>query len=471
MSTTGASMTLSESETIAASTPRWRAGLTSYALVVVATVSGVLLVILARRHSPMAVVLVIVATVACGGIAWNERKTARLRVAPVVVAILIVFVVGVARPPRTSSDLWSYTIYGRIVSAHGESPYEKLPIDFRSDPLFKRVNPVWRRRGSVFGPAYIAFAAGGTALAGASRLGSRLFFQISAAIGAGAVLLIVWRRTRSPSALAWLGLHPVFGAVVNGGHNDIFVALGILIAAALVTRRRGWAAGFVIGFVALMKLTVLLALGGIVLWAWRQREKRVAVTCAIAAGTMVVLGYLPILASAMHVLRGADKTVTPASLWNPLAAALVGHNAGRDLAHPLAPNATLAAIDVAALATVAIVALAIGWRAARQPRPELAIGVTTASYTMAAEYALPWYAVWALPLLTERRPSLFAWVVWIQAAVMLAAVRLPLHPDPSVLDTTVRGALTYAAPILCFGAFVVAGILATGSRAPEPAAP
>ena len=468
MTTTTASAALPEPDTTVAWTSQWPSAIASYALMLVATISGVLLVILARRHSPTAVVLVILATVACGGIAWSERRTARLKLAPVVVAILIVFGVGVARPPRTSSDLWSYTMYGRIVSVHGESPYKKLPIDFPTDPLFKRVNPVWRRRASVFGPAYIAFAAGGTALAGDSRLGSRLFFQISAAIGAGAVLLLVWRRTRSPAALAWLGLHPVFGAVVNGGHNDIFVALGILIAAALVTRRRGWAAGFVIGFVALMKLTVLLALAGIVLWAWRQRERRVAVTCAITAGAMVVVGYLPILASAVHVLRGADKTVTPASLWNPLAAALVGHNAGRDLAHPLAPNATLAAIDVGALLTVAIVAVVLGWRATRRPRPDLTIGVTTASYTVAAEYALPWYAVWALPLLTERRPSLFAWIVWIQAAVMLAAVRLPLHPNTSMLDTIVRGTLTYAAPIACFIAFVVAGLLATRSPPPEP---
>ena len=332
----------------------------AYTLVTVAAGSGVLLTLFARRHSAQGVVLVVVATLACGGIAWTERNHPRLKLVPVVAAIAIVFGAAVERGPRTSSDLWSYTMYGRIVSAHGESPYEKLPIEFRSDPLFKQVNPIWRRRGSVFGPAYVAFAAGGTALAGASALGNRLFFQLSTALAGGAVLWLVWRRTRSPSALAWLGLHPVFGAVVNGGHNDIFVGLGILIAAALVTRRRGWAAGVVIGIVALMKLTVLLALGGIVLWAWRQRERRLAVRASIAAGAMVLIGYLPILSSAMHILRGADKTVTPESLWNPLAAVLIGHNAGRDLAHPLAPNATLTAIDYASLATVAILALILG---------------------------------------------------------------------------------------------------------------
>jgi hypothetical protein len=193
------------------------------------------------------------------------------------------------------------------------------------------------------------------------------------------------------------------------------------------------------------------------------------VTASLAAGAMVVVGYLPILSSAMRVLRGADKTVTPASLWNPLAAVLVGHNGGRDLAHPLAPNATLTAIDYASLALVAMVAISLGWRAARRRRPELAIATTTAAYPIAAEYALPWYAVWALPLLTERRPSAFAWVVWIQASVMLAAVRMPLHPDPSLLDTTVRGTLTYAAPIACLVAFVIIGMLATRPNTSEPA--
>ena len=438
--------------------PRRRVPWVQYGLLLTGTLAGVLALEVARRHSPLGVACVTLAVVAIGLLAWTEQRAARLGVVVVVAAIAIVFGAALAAPTRSSADLWSYTIYGRIVSAHGESPYEKLPVEFRSDPLFKRVSPVWRHRGSVFGPLYVAFAAAGTAVTGTSATANRLFFQVTAALAAAAMLWLIWRRTRSPGALIWLGLNPVFADAVNGGHNDIFVGLGILAAAMLTTKRRGWLAGLVIGLVALMKLTVLLALVGVVLWAWRQRAVRVAVTAVLSASITILLGYAPFLSSAANVLSGADKTVTPGSLWNPLAALLLGHNSWRDVAHPLAPNSTLTGIAAAGLTTVAVVGIVLGWRAATRRRADTAVGVTVASYTVAAEYTFPWYAMWALPVLTERKASALAWIVWFQAAVMLAAWRLPLQPDPSVLDTVVRGTLTYAAPIGCFIAFVVVGL-------------
>jgi hypothetical protein len=57
------------------------------------------------------------------------------------------------------------------------------------------------------------------------------------------------------------------------------------------------------------------------------------------------------------------------------------------------------------------------------------------------------------------------WVVWIQAAVMLAAWRMPLSPSDTVIDTVVRGTLGYAAPLLCVAAFVYFAVR-HGSHAP-----
>src|ERR1700730_2023608 len=139
-----------------------------------------------------------------------------------------------------------------MVSVHGASRYDKLPVDFRSDPFFARVSPRWQHRGSVYGPVFVGFAAAGTALAGDSPLATPLFFQLSAAAAAIAVLWLIWRRPRSPAALAWLGLHPLLGPViVNGGHNDIAIGLAVLVAAMLIRRRHAWAAGVVIGAAAL----------------------------------------------------------------------------------------------------------------------------------------------------------------------------------------------------------------------------
>jgi hypothetical protein len=272
-----------------------------------------------------------------------------------------------------------------------------------------------------------------------------------------AVLALVWRRTRSPAAVAWLGLHPMFGAtVVNSGQVDAFVGLAILAGALLATQRRGVAGGLAIAAAALTKLTALLALVGLALWGWRRCERRVAFSAVAAAGSAVALVYLPFIGGAFGVLDGADHTVTPGSVWSAPAQWLVGHDAGRDLS-PLASNTTLSALFYASIALVAVVAVGVGWRAARAERAEPAVGAATASYTVAAQYTLPWYVAWSLPSLADDKPSPLAWIVWVQAAVLLAAWKLPSPVEGGALETGVRGLLLYAAPVVLLVAFVVAG--------------
>ena len=388
---------------------------------------------------------------------WWNGDPRSVGVRPVVVAIAIVFVVAVAMPPRSSNDLWSYTMYGRTVAIHDANPYQRVPADFASDPFLERVSPIWQHRSSVFGPLWVGYATVGVSVAGDSPLLDRLFFQLTAAFAAAATLLLVWRGTGSSVALVWLGLHPVFGAVaVNGGHNDLLIGLALLGAVVLLTRRRPLAAGIVVGLAALIKLTALLALVGVVVWAWRHRERRAAGITVAASAATVALGYAPVLSPAWHVLSGADRTVTPSSLWNPLVDVMLGHNSFRDVANPTAPNQTLIAISYVSLACVAVLAVAVGWRAARSERIAPAVGVSTAAYPFAAEYAYPWYACWALPLFAERDPSPLAWVVWTQAAVMLAVYRLPIHWQGTPLDGLLRILLTYVAPVGLLVLFVVA---------------
>jgi hypothetical protein len=428
---------------------------------------SVLLVALAPRHSPMAIGFVAAATGACAVVSVLEARRPRLRGRHVAVAVLVVLGVAVAVPPRTSNDLWSYTMYGRIVTAHDASPYDKVPDDFRSDPFVARVSPIWRHRGSVFGPVWTGYEAGATAVAGDSPLASRLAFQLGAAVAVAGLLALVWRRTRSPAALAWLGLHPVVAVAVNGGHNDVWIGLGILAAGLLATRRRVVAAGVVLGLVALVKLVALLAVAGLVVWLVHRREVRRAGALAATTAGVLVVGYAPIVAGAAHVLGNADHTVTPGSLWNPLAEVLVGHDAGRSLAHPLASNPTLDAIFTASLVLVAALALFAMWwrRGAADPEPVAASGA--AAYPVAAGYTLPWYGIWSLPSFAARRPARTAWVVWLQAAFLLAALKLPVHASGSLLDETFRGLLSYVAPVGFLLAFVGA-VIRDGGEENDP---
>ncbi len=433
---------------------------------VTAVASTALLVAVAPRHSLLAVLLVAVSTAACAVLVVFERRRPRLGLRPIAAAVGVVFVVALIAPPRASNDIWSYAIYGRMVSVHHASPYEHVPADFRSDPLFDEVSPVWRHRGSVYGPAFVAFAAGVTYAAGDSPTTTRVLFQLAAAIVVTAVLALVWRRTRSPAAVAWLGLHPLFGAtVVNSGQVDAFVGLAILAGALLATQRRGIAAGVSIAAAALTKLTALLALVGLVLWGWRRREQRVAVSAVAATSALVVLVYLPFIRGAFGVLDGADHTVTPGSFWSAPAQWLVGHDAGRELS-PLESNTTLTTLFYLSLVLVVVLAIGVSWVAARAERAEPAVGTATASYTVAAEYTLPWYAAWSLPALADRTPSAVAWVVWLQAAVLLAAWKLPSPVEGGALETGVRGLLLYAAPIVLLIAFAIAGTMGARHRSP-----
>ncbi|HSO94560.1 MAG TPA: glycosyltransferase 87 family protein [Acidimicrobiia bacterium] len=435
------------------------------------TTITLLLVLVSSRHSVLSAATVVVATAAAAVFIVLEQRRPRIGIRPVVAAIGLVLLVAVSLPPRSSNDVWSYTMYGRMVSVHGSSPYQRVPADFKTDPFDKRVSPIWQHRGSVYGPAFVGYAASLTFLAGDSVTVDRLLFQLGALLVVAAVLWLVWRRTRSPSAVAWLGLHPLFGAViVNNGQIDAFVGLAILAAVLLAYERRGVLAGAAIAAASLVKITGVVALAGVVFWLWRRGERRVAVAATLTTGALVGLVYLPFLAGASHVLNGADHTVTPGSPWNLPAQLLVGKDAGRDLPGLIVHNSTLSTIFYLSLALTAVLGLGLAWRWARAPRPDLAAGVATASYVVAAEYTLPWYAGWALPMFAERRISRIGWVVWAQAAVLLAAWRLPTHHTGGVFDTVLRGTFAYALPIVLVMAFAFLPYRAAPDEPPSPAA-
>jgi alpha-1,6-mannosyltransferase len=296
-------------------------------------------------------------------------------------------------------------------------------------------------------------------VAGPSALEARLFFQLLAALALTLTLVIVWRTTRHLAALIFLGLNPVLVViVVNGGHNDALIGLALLIATLLALRRRPCAAGALIGVAVLIKLTAGLALIGLVLWAWRHEMKRFALSVAGTTALVVFAGYLPVFASASHVLGDADKTVTNASPWNWLVDGLLHHDAWRNVPRPLAPNDTLAAFFSVGIATVLLTAVLLAWLAGRRGRPDAGVGVAVAAYPVGAEYAFPWYTAWALPLFAGDGLTALGGVVWLQSVIMLAALKLPLAVRGPALTATLRVLLTDVAPPLLLLAFVVAGL-------------
>src|SRR6516165_9554734 len=84
-------------------------------LLLMAATVGALVLLRVPRHSVGSTLLVLLAAVLAGLLVLFEHRDPRLGIAPVAVAVAIVIAASVATPPRTSNDLWSYTVYGRMV--------------------------------------------------------------------------------------------------------------------------------------------------------------------------------------------------------------------------------------------------------------------------------------------------------------------------------------------------------------------
>jgi alpha-1,6-mannosyltransferase len=418
------------------------------------------------RHSVVSVLVVLGTAVVVGLLVLFEHRDPRLGPAPIAVAIAIAVGASVMAPPRTSNDVWSYAMYGRMVAVHDVSPYDHTPADFPHDRFVARVSPRWTHRASVYGPVFVGIAAAGAWLAGPSSFVARLYFQLIAALALLVVLLVVWRTTSSGAAVAFLGLSPVLAViVVNGGHNDMIIGALLLGATLLAVRGRAGTAGALVGIAALVKLTAGLALLGLLFWLWRHQLRRMATRLLGTTALVLLVGYLPIVVSASHVLTGADKTVTNASPWNGILDRLLRHDAWRNAPKPLAPNDTLNTFFYVGAVMVLLLAIAVGWRTARRDRPDDAVGASLAAYPVAAEYAYPWYAAWALPVFAADGPSALGAVVWIQSIAMLAALKLPLAVTAGPVDAVLRILLSYVAPPVLLVAFVAVALRHTRAKA------
>lgn len=357
-------------------------------------ISGVSIsfLLLAPRTVPLPIQLA--ALSAPAGLWWmlrrRESRSQSIRIGGIIVVSAVLLALAVVVPPRDSRDVWSYQMYGRIITQHHSSPYTHVPNDFPSDPFLTQVAKGWRNTPSVYGPAFSVVTAAGALMAGNSMTAARMFHQMLAALAIIGALILVWRRTRSPAALAFLGLNPlVMVVVVNSGHNDALVGLALL-AGALVAERRAYRfAGLLIAVAALIKITALLALPALLVWIARRAGLRAGFGCAgVALGTLAV-GFLSAGPSAFNALRSNARFVSRASIWQ------MPRRVIADLdARTFRPST----VTLLALAAVVVLALVAAMLPSRRTSPAAAMALCLGAYFAAGAYVLPWYALWFLPL-------------------------------------------------------------------------
>lgn len=332
---------------------------------------------------------------------------------PLLAAIGITLVFAVATPSNQSGDVNSYAMYGRIITVHHQNPFASYPMHFEGDPMRRRVGEIWQRTPDIYGLGFTVLMAALAPVIGQSAFLVHFTYQLVALAAVGAMLWLLWRRTRNPVVLAFVGLDPLLAvSVVNGGHPDALVALGVLAGLLLAIERRPVTAGVAFAFAASVNFTALVGAAVLCVWAYRRWSRPEVAKFAAIVGGFGALPYLLIsgwLQNA-HVHSGL---ISRQSIWSAIGS-FVGN---ADLLRTLASNGT----TIIAGALLAVIAI----RHTSRGTPELAVAAGLASFLVASSWVMPWYAFTALPLLALRRPNLLTWTVALYSSLVLLGEQYP----------------------------------------------
>jgi Glycosyltransferase family 87 len=371
--------------------------LVAFGLVAVIVGAVAVLLIAEPDLGPYPLLAVLVASFASLGLLLGLEPLRRSLTLGFVLAVSGALLLGSAvAPARSSDDLWAYAMYGRAIVEHGESPYVHPPSDFPDDPMLDHVNPYWRGTTARYGPLFIAITVPIAAVAGDHPLPTRLAYQLLAALAVFLALLLIARRSRNPAAVAVVGLNPVTAyVVVNGGHNDALVGLGVLAGVLLATRDRHIPATLAFTAAALVKATAGLALLAYIAWLAYRRGPRVVLRAAgVAVGvtfiSLLVVGFRNVIGP----LLGARESVLPHSPWTLFASNGVRKALGYGY-QELGPLGRLSTIGIV---TGLVIGAIFVLSRLRDATPFYVVSGALLAYLFVSVYTPPWFAAWVFPV-------------------------------------------------------------------------
>jgi hypothetical protein len=363
----------------------------------------------------VALLVSVLATVAFLAILWEAwRGTVSPRL---VIAMAVAFhVVVLFLPLLFSRDVYSYAYYGRIASTYHANPYVATPSDFPRDALAAYVGPRWVRTPAVYGPLFTLASSFVVRLA-TTLTGMILAFRlaaVAASLGTIAIVANLVRRVRpgrEAFAVAIVGLNPVvlFQSVASG-HNDLWVALAIAGAMALVFSGRDLLATAVLTLGALVKAPAAVPLLLLIAAAVARREPgrrgRTVLAHLGVVAALVLVFAAPFFQTSdpslgMVELAHHQGWLAPSRFFARVLDALTHERLG------VVSRISFAAMLVAALVLVGLSLL----RRAPSIPPEAdgaAWGWALLFLMLLGPVLLPWYVTWALPVawLLPRVPRL-----------------------------------------------------------------
>jgi hypothetical protein len=297
-----------------------------------------------------------------------------------------------------SHDVYSYVDYARLGVRHGLDPYVHPPLAAPADPAFAQVT--WPDTTSAYGPL---FTLATYPLAWLPVGGAVAVLKAVAGLSVVALALLVsrlaaWRGVDPLRAAAFVALNPlVLIHVVGGAHNDgLTMLLALLgVASILVAREASGGAAFVaaIALKASAAVVAPFALLGVARQGTpgRQPLRPLLLGAGLAAAAIALAAYAAFGWDWLHAfgLAGENQGRTSHMSVPITFARLTGLGPG--------------AVRAAALALYALVVATLllrTWRGADWVR---CAGWASLALLLATSWLLPWYLVWALPLVAVSR--------------------------------------------------------------------
>lgn len=304
--------------------------------------------------------------------------------------------------PVNAIDLFIYAVRSRIFTAHGVNPQTVPPVAFPDDPLMTFASAEWADDVSPYGPLWTLAAAPVTALAGddlgRALVGYKLLAVAAILVGGwlAAAVAATADPARAPTAtLAWLWNPLVLWEGAGNGHNDVLLAVPLLLAMLAWARRRdglvlpSLAAASALKYVALPLLPLAVAA------AWRRggpNRVRVLAGGAVAAGVVGLASLAPFFDPAGAVgavaAQGELALLSPAWLAILLLRAVIDPDAAR-----LVVRVVSAALFLGGL-------WLLGRRLWRDPErfPRIAFESLSLFLAVATWNFRPWYLIWLVAL-------------------------------------------------------------------------
>ncbi len=392
--------------------------------------------------------------------AWDGALTVRR----VVAVGLVLHALAVVIPVFLSRDVYSYAIYGRMVSEYGANPYVAIPAEFTSDPVYPLVSVDWLDSPSVYGPASNVIFAGVTSAA-SSPAATVLGFKLVAALASVATMLLVLSAARrvKPERAAFaamlVGWNPVvvFHGVA-GGHNDAVLGLAVAAGAlAILARRELWAtavlaAGTLIKASAGVPLLVAIV-AAVVRRPRGERLRALGVHAAVVLAVALPL-VIPFIQREDPTLGMVELTTRQGWLAPSRFVLVVLRGMARAVGGDVAGEVASLVVRLAFPVTFLWLLWRILRHLARDPaRIDAVLVVGAVAWAsllslLASPVLLPWYVIWVIPVVWLLPRTARGGAVLVSVA--LAITELVAEPSraPRVWEAMVFGLHWVATPIM-----------------------